>query len=134
MSKFLEFLKHNWLRMLIALIVGIIITIVYLIAYQNAEKTNTWNQLCYYRDGTFIAGMVLVCIGGLTVVGQFGIFDIFSYYPGRKKKEDGHKENYGEYVERKRMERSHSNLFFLSYFIIGSIYLIFSIVCYFVLL
>ena len=99
-----------------------------IVAAKEAAKVFPWDKLEYYRDGAFIAGMVLVFVGGLAIVGKAGIFDIFSYYPGRKKKENGLKENYGEYVERKRFERASKNMFYLSYFYIAMIFIVFSVI------
>ena len=140
MNKIGEFFKKNWIRFLVALAVGIVFVVIYLVAYQSAvnkgeEKLNVWVMPEYYRDGLFIAGMIVVFMGALAVVASFGIFDIFSYYPGRKKKENGYKENYGDYVNRKKLERSsNKNPFYLSYFIIGALFLISSLVLLFVLL
>lgn len=140
MNKIGEFFKKNWIRFLAALAVGIVFVVIYLVAYQSAvnkgeEKLNVWVMPEYYRDGLFIAGMIVVFMGALAVVASFGIFDIFSYYPGRKKKENGYKENYGDYVNRKKLERSsNKNPFYLSYFIIGALFLITSLVLLFVLL
>ena len=140
MNKIGEFFKKNWIRFLTALAVGIVFVVIYLVAYQSAvnkgeEKLNVWVMPEYYRDGLFIAGMIVVFMGALAVVASFGIFDIFSYYPGRKKKENGYKENYGDYVNRKKLERSsNKNPFYLSYFIIGALFLITSLVLLFVLL
>ena len=102
MNKIGEFFKKNWIRFLAALAVGIVFVVIYLVAYQSAvnkgeEKLNVWVMPEYYRDGLFIAGMIVVFMGALAVVASFGIFDIFSYYPGRKKKENG----YGEGLRRR---------------------------------
>ncbi len=127
------FFKKNWIRFLVSVLTATTLLIVYLVAYQNADNINTWVVPAYYRDGLFIAGMVVVFFGGLAIVSNFGIFDIFSFYPGRKKKEDGKKENYGDYVQRKKLERSsEKNLYFLPYFIIGGLLLIASLILYFV--
>ena len=151
MQKIKEFLRKNWLRMLIAFLVGIALMALYNVLQQfmtssgssvdtegltpeqiaelnNQNKIFPWNKLEYYRDGSFIAGMILLFVGGLAIVGKMGIFDIFSYYPGRKKKENGYKENYGEYVERKRYERSTRHMYYLSYFYISALFLVFSII------
>lgn len=130
--------------MLISLIIGAMIMIVFNVAAQSQKITdpdlgikvnfNPWNKLYCYRDGAFLAGMILVGVGGLAIVGKLGVFDIFSYYPGRKKKENGYKENYGEYVQRKRIERGKRSMYYLSYFYIAAIYLFFSIIALFVTL
>ena len=128
-----EFFKKNWIRMLIAFGVGLLFMVFYNILYASAGA-NAWTGLEYYRDGSFMAFLVLLAVGGLAAVGSTGFFDIFSFYPGRKKKEDGTKENYAEYVQRKNEGRAKLNLSFLSYFIIALIYAIFSLVLFFVLM
>jgi len=133
MNAIKTFFQKNYIRLIIAAVIGLIIMAIYNLSYQFGLSTNSWADLIYYRDGAFIAGMVLLFIGLLTVISQFGAFDIFSYYAGRKTKEDGTKENYTEYVERKRETRSHFNFSFLSYLIISTCFLIFSFVIYFLL-
>ena len=135
MNKILTFFRKNWIRLIVSLGLGATFLIIYLLAYQNADKVNTWTNPAYYRDGLFLSGMILIFFGGLAICSYFGIFDIFSFYPGRKKKEDGKKENYGDYVERKKLERSSDkSLFFLPYFIVGGLMLIASLILYFALL
>ena len=130
MRKILSFLNKNKIRMPIAFAVGLVLMAIYNFSYQGRGE-NSWGNLEYYRDGSFIAGMVLLFIGLLVVISNFGAFDIFSFYPSRKRKDDGKKENYGEYVQRKNEQRSHFQFTFLAYFIVAFIYLIFSIICYF---
>ena len=130
--KILSFLKKNWIRMLVSFLVGLVLMVIFNAVYAN-EGQPSWTNLNFYRDGSFIAAMSIFFIGLLGAVSNFGFFDIFSYYPGRKKKDDGKKENYGEYVERKNLERGKFNLFFLSYIIIALVYAIFSLVLFFVL-
>ena len=135
MNKIGLFFKRNWIRFVVSLGIGLGLLAIYLVSYQNSDSVNVWTRPEYYRDGLFIAGMVVVFVGGLAIVSNFGIFDIFSYYPGRKKKEDGKKENFGDYVERKKAERSSDrNLFFLPYFIVGTLFLGASLILYFVIL
>ena len=132
LSAILTFLKKNWLRMLIAFAVGLGLMAIYNSVYAGQGQPS-WTNLRFYRDGSFIAGMTILFVGLLAVVANFGFFDIFSFYPARKKKEDGKKENYTEYVERKNLERGKFNLFFLSYIIIALVYLTFSLVLFFTL-
>ena len=132
MTVIAKFLKKNLIRLIVATIIGLILMVIYNLSYQFGYSVNSWGELSYYRDGAFIAGMVLFFVGLLTIVSQFGTFDIFSFYAGRKRKDDGTKENYTEYVERKNENRSKFNFAFLSYFIIATCFLIFSFVIYFV--
>lgn len=132
-EKILEFLKRNWIRMLVSFVIGLILMVIYNASYASTGA-NSWGSLEYYRDGAFIAFMVLVAIGLLAAISQFGLFDIFAFYPTRKKKEDGKKETFGEFVERKNLERGKFDLFFLSYIFISLVYAIFSIILYCTLL
>ena len=130
-----NFFKKNWIRFIVSLAIGATMVCIYNFGHQISLKINPWVIPYFYRDSLFIAGMVVVFSGGLAIVSNFGVFDIFSFYPRRKKKEDGKKENYGDYVERRRAERSSDkNLYFLPYFIIGTLFLIASLILYFVLL
>ncbi len=129
------FFKKNWIRFVVSIGIGIIMICIYNFGHQISLKINPWVLPYFYRDSLFIAGMVVVLTGGLSIMSNFGVFDIFSFYPGRKKKEDGKKENYGDYVERKKAERSsEKNLYFLPYFIVGALFLIASLILYFSLL
>ena len=102
--------------------------LIYNLVLQSTSGVNIWVLLSSYRDGATIAGFVLFFFGLLLILSHFGAFDIFNFFFQRKKKEDGKKEIYSEYVERKRMEKGHLNLFFLPYLIVGSLYLLFSVI------
>ena len=102
--------------------------VIYNLVLQSTTDVNIWAMLSSYRDGATIGGFALFFFGLLLILSHFGAFDIFSFMFARKKKEDGSKEIYSEYVERKRMEKGHLNLFFLPYLIVGSLYLLFSVI------
>ena len=127
-----QFFRENWIRLLVSFLIGIILMVLYNVINKGVDAPS-WSRLEYYRDGSFIAAMALFFIGLLALISQFGFFDIFSFFAGRKRKEDGKKENFGEYVERKNLTRGHIRLYFLSYILIALIYAIFSLICYFVL-
>ena len=133
MNAIFTFLKKNYIRMIVAFVIGLILMVIYNVSYQYGYNVNSWAGLSYYRDGAFIAGAVLFFVGLLVLLAGFGSFDIFSFYFARKVKEDGKKENYTEYVERKRETRSKFNFSFLSYLLIATCFLAFSFVLYFVL-
>ena len=122
------FFKENWIRFLASIAVGLIFMLIYNLVLQSTTDVNIWAMLSSYRDGATIAGFVLFFFGLLIVLAHFGAFDIFNFFFARKKKEDGSKEIYSEYVERKRMEKSHLNLSFLPYLIVGGLYLLFSLI------
>ena len=127
-----DFFTKNWIRMLVAFLVGLTLMALYNVS-QAAGGNPSWTGLEYYRDGSFIAGMILLFIGLLVVIAHFGTFDIFSFYAGRKKKENGHKENFGDYVERKNKERGKLTLSFLSYIIVSLVFISFSLILFFTL-
>ena len=128
MQKIGLFFKENWIRFVASIVVGVIFMVIYIALLQSSIDVNAWAMLASYRDGATIAGFVLIFFGLLLVLSHFGAFDIFNFLLGRKKKEDGTKEKYFEYVERKRIEKGHLNLFFLPYLIVGSLYLLFSVI------
>ena len=128
MAKIGLFFKENWIRFLASIGVGAIFMLIYNLVLQSTSDVNIWAMLSSYRDGATIAGFALFFFGLLLILAHFGAFDIFNFFFQRKKKEDGSKEIYSEYVERKRMEKGHLNLFFLPYLIVGSLYLLFSVI------
>ncbi len=132
MAKVGRFFQENWLRMLISFLIGLTLMAIYNFSYQSTGA-NSWGKLEYYRDGSFIAAMALLFVGLLSIVSHFGVFDIFSFLPGRKVKDDGKKENYSEYVERKNLARGHLKLHFLSYILIALVYATFAVVTYIIL-
>lgn len=127
-----EFFYKNRIRLLVSFLIGLTIMALYNLSYSSSGVV-TWAHLEYYRDGSFIAAMVIFFIGLLAVISFFGLFDIFSFYPKRKKKENGSKENFGDYVERKKKERGSFSLSFLSYILIALVYMTFSLVLFFLL-
>ena len=132
MSKIGTFLKENWIRMIIAFAIGAVLMVIYNLSYQSTGA-DSWGKLEYYRDGSFIAAMSLFFVGMLSLLSQFGAFDIFSYYPGRKVKENGKKENFGDYVQRKNLTRGHLKFYFLSYILIALVYATFAVITYIIL-
>lgn len=118
----LYFLKSNWVRILIGFIIGLsmYLTIV--------GVNNGWNKRLLQSDALFITGGALFAIGGLVWVSNMGGFNIFSYQVGRKRMTNGMKENLTEYTQRKQEERKKYRLTFLSYFIVGTPFIIASII------
>ncbi len=126
------FFKKNWIRLIVAFIVGLILMTIYNVS-NAAAGANSWGKLEYYRDGSFLAGMALFFFGLLVLVASLGAFDIFSFFTRRKKKDDGHKETYAEYVQRKNQERVKINFSFLSYIIVALAYILASLILFLVL-
>lgn len=129
LAKIGQFFAKNWIRLLIAFGIGL----AFMTLYNAIQGQYSWSHLEYYRDGSFIAGMILLFMGLLALLTSFGAFNIFSFYFNRKEKENGMKENYTEYSERKKEERSKFDFSFLSYIIIAFAYLLFSVITLIVL-
>ena len=128
MDKIVTFFKENWIRFLACIGVGAIFMVLYNLVLQSTTDVNIWTMLSSYRDGATIGGFALFFFGLLLILAHFGAFDIFNFFFARKKKEDGSKEIYSEYVERKRIEKGHLRLYFLPYLIVGGLYLLFSLI------
>lgn len=128
----IDFFAKNWIRMVAAFFVGLTMMAIYNMSYAFGGYP-AWTGLEYYRDGSFVAGMILFFVGLLVVIAHFGTFDIFAFYPTRKRKENGHKENFGDYVQRRNKERGRLTLSFLSYILIALIFIAFSLILFFVL-
>lgn len=128
MMNILHFFRKNWIRFLVSFLIGVTLVLAYIIIRASSVGAEVWGEIEYYRDGFTLAGFVLLFVGGLSALTNFGAFDIFSYYPNRKRKEDNTKEQYYEYVERKKESRRKYRLFFLPYIIIATIYLIVAVI------
>ena len=128
MRKIGAFFKKNWIRFLACLGAGLLVMAGYNFILQFTSDSEAWKELYAYRDGSTIAGFAILFFGLLLLLSHFGAFDIFNFYFQRKKKDDGSKENYGEYVKRKKEEKSALNLYFLPYIITGIIFVLFSVI------
>lgn len=133
MQKIRSFFAKNWIRLLASFGVGLFIMALYNLILHFNNYSNVWTSLYYYANGATIAGFCLLFFGLLLLLSHFGAFDIFTFYIQRKKKENGSKENYGDYVNRKREENSTLDLYFLAYIIVGVLFIIFSIIAILIL-
>lgn len=130
-----EYFRLNWIRIIVGFAIGATLLFGYVaILYSAGNDKNAWNELTSYRDGLSIAGMFLLFFAALSLVSNLGAFNIFSYYPGRKRKENGMKETYAEYTNRKTEQSKKNRLFFLVYVVVGIIYLIPAIILLFITL
>lgn len=77
-----------------------------------------FSSLQTYSDGFFIAGLLLICGGGLSVVNYFGGFDIFSCMFAKRDAE-GHKPTLQEFSEMKAEKRKSNPFVFIPYFTVG---------------
>ncbi len=120
-----EFFKKSWIRLTICLIFGLLIVII-----NNLIRKN-WNSLDNYCDGFFIGGFSIICIGCLSVLNYFGAFDVFQY-TFRRKPKNSPSESLYDFSNRKKETRHSGTKHFIPYFIIGSFYLIISLVLFFI--
>lgn len=122
MSTISTFFQKNWIRILIASVLGIGVMVLYNVS------AGDWKELISYSNGAFISGFIWLSVGGLYVVEGFGGLDIFAYLVRRKRNEEGHVESLYEYGERRKEQRKPSRFGFLAYFLVALIYFIVSLV------
>ncbi|MGN1294919.1 MAG: DUF3899 domain-containing protein [Bacilli bacterium] len=108
---------HSPIRYIIALVVALVFILIRLISSQG------FTEIIAYCDGTFFAGMVLVCVGGLSVVSYYGGFDIFSY--NIMKKKEGVSSLY-DYSQIKAERRKNAPPYYMPYFAVGIFFLLIS--------
>lgn len=121
MSTVTTFFRKNWIRILIASILGIGVMALY------NTSAGDWKELISYSNGAFISGFIWLSVGGLYVVEGFGGLDIFAYLVRRKRNEEGHVESLYEYGERRKEQRKPSRFGFLAYFLVAVIYFLVSL-------
>ena len=114
----LLFFKRYWIKFLVCVLLGFTLMAIY------NSSAGRWDQLSSYCNGSFIGGAALFFIGMLSIVNNFGAFDLASFYFMRKQFDETRKENYGEYVSRRGDERSKSRFGFLPYVIVGFVFII----------
>lgn len=115
------FNKYNIIRIIIGFAIGVAVSLL------NVAAVNGWTQANCYKNGFFLGAFVCVLIGLLSVLANFGSFNIFSYFPGRKTF-DGHKETYTQYSERKNLERDKSKFAFIIYLVDALVLVIFALI------
>jgi len=93
-------------------------------------SAGSWDSKMSYLNGSFISAATLISLSLLSVLTQFGTFNIFTFYFGRKVKENGHKEDLYEYSERKKESRKKYNFVFIPYLFFGLVFLIISLALY----
>lgn len=116
-----NFFKNHGIRLFICFIYGIIILCIY-----NLVNSN-WKGVLEYCNAFFIGGFSLLCFGCLSLINRLGGFEIFSHMLA-KRGPNGSKEDLYTYSLRKKEERSRKGRVYLSYFIVGGIYLLISMI------
>ena len=113
---------HSWKKYIILTVVGLLILLVNLLLHD-------FTYLINYISGLQIAGIVIILVGGLSILNYFGAYDFWAYAFMRKGK-NGKKPSVYDYSEEKRLVRSRSKWPFGPYFIIGFLFLIISFFMY----
>lgn len=121
-----EIFLHSPKKYIIALFLAIAFFIVYMISQSIAyPDSNQWLILFNYVNAFSIPGMILICIGGLSTVNNFGAFDIFNYLLVK------HKYNYhslSDFSNDKDIYRKKHRYVCVPYFAVGFIFLIISLI------
>ena len=113
---------HSWKKYIILFVVACALTMAGLLL-------NGFNFALYYVNSFFFAGFAMICLGGLSIVNYYGGYDFMSY-AFSKRNPDGTKIQYSTYIENKENKRKNNKLPFGPYFVIGTIFLIVSIIIY----
>lgn len=117
----MERILHSYKKYLFCFLYGLCIIII------NNLIVSSFSSLIAYADGAFIAGLSLFCFGGLSIVGHFGAFDIFTYLFD-KKNERGVKRSFYDYCEGKKEVRSKKKYGSIPYFLVGFFYVLLSLI------
>lgn len=130
-SKFRKDLKYY----LIAAAVAIAIGIAFFCLFFFVRGKSIGYGLLNWQDSLMIVGVVLLCCGGLMVVGREGFFDIFAY--GFKQlgssmfAKNAHAYNdYTGYREEKKLKRKSSPKTYISVLIIAVLSLLAALIVY----
>ena len=120
--KYIKAIFKHYIRLIIGFVLGLGVALAYL------GINNGWSYLSFYSDGFFIAAGLNLAIGVLAIVGNLGMFNMFSFLAGRKVKANGFKEDYYEYSERKKAENAKDRTFFMPYIFVGLLFIIVSFI------
>ena len=107
---------HSPIKYVVLVILGLLIFLANLLF-------NGFDYYTFYVGGVQIAGLSIILMGGLSMLGYYGAFDFWGY-TFSKKMEDGRRIPISEYTEQKRVKRHNKNIPFTPYFLVGVIYLI----------
>lgn len=113
---------HSYKKYIFLIVLGAIFTLVNLISHG-------FNHMIYYVNGTSIAGLALIFMGGLSLLGYFGAFEFWGYTFSRKDM-NGRRMEYSDYINQKKEKRVRSELPFGPYFLVGVLYLLVSLVLF----
>lgn len=119
----LENLKKYYLKYIASLLIGVGILCI------NNIIQNNWTNILAYVDGAFIAGMTLICVGGLSVCSYYGAYDVFAYM-FVKKYPNGTKPSLYEFSEDRKENRKKIKGKFIPYFLFGGVFLCLALILY----
>lgn len=122
-SLFRKMFLHSPIKYIVSIIIGSLFVILTL-------YIQGFNYLMSYEDGFFVAGSVLICVGLLSLLSNYGAFDLLSYsgkyvFNMSKKKKI---ERYPEYVENKVLIRKKLKYKWIPYIVVGILFILISIV------
>lgn len=94
-----------------------------------------FNYLFAYMDAFFIAGLFMFACGGLSLINNEGMFDLFSYSGQYIVRKITGKElnRYAEYVNEKQLVRKEKKYTNFSYFIVGAVLFLIAIIISFLI-
>ena len=117
--------KYRYLFSLLFALIGIA-------AYFLLNEENQKQPMFAIANSTFIVGLILVLVGGLSILSNLGAFDIYSYQFKRKGTGANRYTLYDH--QQKRIEQSKGKQFnFVPYMVVGFLFLIISAVFTFIL-
>ena len=116
-----ELFFHSWKKYLLCLLYGILIYTLY------CSLREMWFTLFSFQDATFITGLSLLCIGGLSTLNYFGAYDFWGY-TFSKRDQNGKRMPISDYTEQKRIKRKKGKYPFGPYYAAGLFYLLISII------
>jgi hypothetical protein len=117
---FKKIFMHSPVKYVVLLILGLLIILANLLL-------NGFDHFLFYLNGVQIAGLSIVLMGGLSMLGYVGAFDFWGY-TFSKKEEDGRRIPISQYIEIKNSKRQRKNIPFTPYFLVGAAYLIISFI------
>lgn len=113
-SLFQRVFLHSYLKYIFSFLFSVVIALIVLI-------NKGFNYILVYSDALFIAGFILICVGGLSFVSSLGTFDIFSYSSSYVYKKIKNKsiERFDEFKINKALKRQSLKFEYVPYLVIG---------------
>ena len=112
---------HSPYKYLVCLGIMLIIPVIY-----NLLR-NEWDLIINYMDSFFLAGLVLILVGMLSIVDYFGGLDIFRYI-FIKRNPDGSKKTLYDFSEGRKEKIKDDKYRFTPYMVVGVISILISVI------